>query len=89
MKMFSSERAFLEDAYRRLLDGPKGTNVKLNLSLRTPVSRKQLRLGELTTIRRTFLILMFLSKNTNSSGLDVMSPVTVISVSCHSKGAMK
>ncbi len=29
MKMYSSERAFLEEAYRRLLDGPKGTNVSL------------------------------------------------------------
>jgi carboxyl-terminal processing protease len=33
MKMFSSERAFLEDAYRRLLDGPKSTHVTLKFLL--------------------------------------------------------
>ena len=29
MKIFSSERAFLEDAFRRILDGPENTQVKL------------------------------------------------------------
>jgi C-terminal processing protease CtpA/Prc len=47
MKIYSSERAFFEDAYRRLLDGPKGTNVSLRY---LPNGKNTLRAVTLTRV---------------------------------------